>query len=102
MFDADSGTRVESVDLRTPDSTKLTPDLAAIAPEGNRIFLSLRGPVPLSGDPHASTGATPGLGIVQVTEGGQRGFTKAIRRISNIDAGGIERADAHGIRLRKK
>jgi hypothetical protein len=58
--------------------------------------------VPLSGDPHASTGSTPGLGVVQIVQGGVTGFVKAIAPISNVDAGGVERADAHGIALRRK
>jgi hypothetical protein len=100
VFDGASGAHEGTVDLATPLSAKLTPDLAAISPSGNRIFLSTRGPVPLSGDPHASTGATPGLAVVQVTGAGKTGSTKAIRRIFNVDSGGIERADAHAIRIR--
>jgi hypothetical protein len=30
------------------------------------------------------------------------GFVKAIAPISNVDAGGVERADAHGIALRRR
>jgi hypothetical protein len=100
VFQSKSGAHEGTVDLTTPDSAKLTPDLAAISPSGNRIFLSLRGPTPLSGDPHSSTGTTPGLAVVQVTGGGKKGFTKSIRRISNLDAAGVERADAHAIRIR--
>jgi hypothetical protein len=102
VFDGATGTRVNTVDLLSSDSADPTPDLAVIAPSGNRIFVSLRGPVPLSGDPHASTGSTPGLGVVQVQQGGFTGFVKAIAPISNVDAGGVERADAHGIALRRK
>lgn len=101
VFHSETGERQATIDLSTPLSPKLTPDLAAISPSGNRIFLSLRGPTPLSGDPHASTGSTPGLAVVQVTRGGKSGFTKSIRRITNIDAAGVERADAHGIRVRQ-
>ena len=97
-----SGARVNTVDLLSNDSADPTPDLAVIAPSGNRIFVSLRGPVPLSGDPHASTGSTPGLAVVQVQQNGLTGFVKAIAPISNVDAGGVERADAHGIALRQK
>jgi hypothetical protein len=58
--------------------------------------------MPLSGDPHAATGTTPGLGVVQVRHDGWTGFVKAIAPISNVDLGGVERADAHGIALRRK
>ncbi|WP_392436132.1 hypothetical protein ACF3DV_15345 [Chlorogloeopsis fritschii PCC 9212] len=56
----------------------------------------------MSGDPHVSTGSTPGLGIVQVTEGGKSGMVRRIVPISNIDSNNVERADAHGIRVRMK
>jgi hypothetical protein len=100
VFDTESGERVSTVPLVSKHSADPTPDLAVLSPNGSRIFVSLRGPVPLSGDPHASTGATPGLGVVQVTAGGRNGFMKAIAPISSVDAAGVERADAHGIALR--
>lgn len=100
VFDAASGERVNTVALASTHSSDPTPDLAVVSPDGSRIFASARGPVPLSGDPHASTGSTPGLAIIQVTGGGSGGFVKAIARISNVDAAGVERADAHGIALR--
>jgi hypothetical protein len=102
VFDGRSGAHVNTVDLVSRDSDDPTPDLAVIAPSGNRIFVSLRGPLPLSGDPHAATGITPGLAVVQVEQGGLTGFVKAIAPISNVDAGAVERADAHGIALRQK
>jgi hypothetical protein len=102
VFDGNDGARVNTVDLVSNDSADPTPDLAVIAPSGNRIFVSLRGPMPLSGDPHVATGTTPGLGVVQVRHGGWTGFVKAIAPISNVDVDGVERADAHGIALRRK
>jgi hypothetical protein len=100
VFDAITGKRVNTVRLVSRFSADPTPDLGVVSPDGSRIFVSLRGPVPLSGDPHASTGTTPGLGIIQVHADGRRGEMKAIVRISNIE-GGVERADAHGIGLRE-
>jgi hypothetical protein len=102
VFEAESGSWINTVALPSDDSADPTPDLAAISPAGNRIFVSLRGPNPLSGDPHASTGSTPGLGVLQVEQGGRHGRVKAIARITNPDAEGVERADAHGIALRRK
>jgi hypothetical protein len=46
--------------------------------------------------------STPGPGAVQIVQGGVTGFVKAIAPISNVDSGGMERADAHGIALRRK
>ena len=66
------------------------------------MFATLRGSLPLSGDPHASTGSTPGVGVIRVQQGGRSGELQAIARISNVDAGGIDRADPHGLRIREK
>jgi hypothetical protein len=102
VFEGENGSHVNTIELAGPGAEDPTPDLADISPSGNRIFVSLRGPNPLSGDPHASTGSSPGLGVIQVTKGGKSGFLKEIVRISNMDAGGVERADGHGVRVRLK
>jgi hypothetical protein len=78
------------------------PDLMDASPDGDRVFVSLRGKLPLSGDPHASTGSTPGLGVMKVRRGGRSGYLEAIVPISNVDSGGIDRADPHALRVRLK
>ena len=100
VFWAPTGHHLVTVDLKSPFSADPTPDLADVSPDGRLLFLALRGPVPLSGDPHASTGSTPGLAIVRLEHGGLLGSVAGIARISNIGADGVERADAHGIRVR--
>jgi hypothetical protein len=77
-----------------------TPDILAVAPPGNHVFMSLRGPNPLTADPHVSTGATPGVGVMRVEAGGRRGHFEVVARVSNVDAGGVERADVHAIAVR--
>ena len=64
--------------------------------------MSLRGPNPLTADPHVSTGSTPGVGVIKVLQGGRSGFFEAVARASNIDAAGIERADVHALSIRLK
>jgi hypothetical protein len=93
---------VNEISLVGTLSSDPSPDLIALAPAGNRMFATLRGSLPLSGDPHASTGNTPGLGVIRIQQGGRSGDLQAIARISNIDAGGIDRADPHGLRIREK
>ena len=100
VFDGATGSHVRTVSLLGGPSSDPTPDLADFFPAGNRIFVSLRGPNPLSGDPHVSTGSTPGIGVVQVQQGGASGLLKAVVPISNVDPAGIDRADPHGIRVR--
>jgi hypothetical protein len=102
VFDTASDTHAGTFALAHACCHHPTPDLADISPSGNRVFVSLRGPNPLSGSPHAATGSTPGLGVIQVTQGGSRGVLKSVVPISNIDTEGVERADAHGIRVRLK
>lgn len=101
VFHSESGFRVWTVNLVSPFSSDPTPDLFAASPDRKYFFMSTRGPNPLSGDPHSSTGTDPGLMIVRLTFGGLSGEVKGLVRISNIDAGGIQRADAHGIRVRR-
>jgi hypothetical protein len=79
-----------------------SPDLLVLSPKGDRMYSGLRGRLPLSGDPHASTGSTPGLGVIHVLDGGRSGELRAIARIANVDAGGVDRADPHGIALRQR
>jgi len=76
------------------------PDLSDTSPSGNLVFVALRGPTPLSGDPHNARGATPGLGVIQVAEDGRGGELKGIVRFTNVGDDGVERADPHGLRVR--
>jgi hypothetical protein len=99
-YDALSHDLLDEIELSATQT--ITPDLLDTNPVGNRVFASLRGPVPLSGDPHVSVGDVPGMAIFSVTANGASGKLQAIIPISNVDAGGVERADAHGIQVRRK
>ncbi|MGQ0647835.1 MAG: hypothetical protein ACT4P7_09705 [Gemmatimonadaceae bacterium] len=96
-----AGTRVNTVSLSGSLSDDPAPDLVDIAPSSNRLFVALRGPTPLSGDPHIATGKTPGLGIIDLSDGGRAGELKAIVRVTNVDDSGVERADTHAVRVRR-
>lgn len=102
VFDSVSGERVNTVDLVSPFSADPTVDLIGESPDRKFFFGSLRGPTPLSGDPHSSTGSTPGLLVMKLKSGGRDMDVRGLVPISNMDASGIERADAHGIRVRVK
>jgi DNA-binding beta-propeller fold protein YncE len=82
-------------------SSDPTPDLLVLSPNGTHMFMSMRGPNPLSGDPHVSTGANPGVGVLRITEGGRNGVFEFIAPMSNKDAG-VERADAHALWMRAR
>ncbi|MGH8204448.1 MAG: YncE family protein, partial [Steroidobacteraceae bacterium] len=47
-----------SIALNGPLTGNAAPDLSDIAPTGDLVFVALRGPTPLSGDPHNARGAT--------------------------------------------
>lgn len=79
------------------------PDLMDIAPAGNRVYVTFRGPNPLTGNVPSvgnAVGNTPGLGILRVEAGGRTGALHAIIPISHI-IDGVERADPHGIAVRR-
>jgi len=78
-----------------------TPDLLVTSPNGSHVFMSLRGPTPLTADPHVSTGSTPGVGVVKVLRDGRDGFFEAVAAISNRDMNGVERADVHAMTIRR-
>ncbi|KAG7373873.1 hypothetical protein IV203_012968 [Nitzschia inconspicua] len=84
------------------------PDLFETTPDGKYLMIAFRGPVPVS-VAHAGQGSCPGVGIVQLTEGGKSGKLLDILRSTNtVDTssvsalpGGVvyagkERSDVHG------
>ena len=89
-----------TIPLEGAVSADPTPDLVAVSPNGSHAFLSLRGPVPLTADPHVSTGSTPGVGVLKILEGGRDAVFEAVAPVSNIDGSGVERADVHAMTVR--
>jgi hypothetical protein len=100
VIDTWTDSLASEIPLVGPLSTDPSPDLMDASPRGDRVFVSLRGSIPLSGDPHASTGNTPGLCVIKVSKSGRTGRIESIERISNIGADGVERADPHALRVR--
>jgi DNA-binding beta-propeller fold protein YncE len=92
---------VNEIPLVGPLSADPAPDLMDASPRGDKVYVSFRGAIPLSGDPHASTGDSPGLCVIKVSKSGRSGRIESITRISNIGADGIERADPHALRVRE-
>lgn len=100
VFESVTGDHLGTVQLAGETSADPAPDLSDLSPDGNRLFVALRGTHPLSGDPHATTGSTPGLGIVRLTDGGRGGTLATVVRIANVDAAGVDRADPHAVAVR--
>jgi hypothetical protein len=101
IYEAATGHYVETENLVSRFSADPTVDLAGEAPDGKYIYLSMRGPNPLSGDPHASTGSTPGLLVVEILPDRPHLAIRGAAYIDNTDAGGVQRADGHGVRVRQ-
>jgi DNA-binding beta-propeller fold protein YncE len=102
VIDTQTDEVVNEIQLAGAVSDDPTPDLLATSPNGSHVFMSLRGPNPLTADPHVSTGSTPGVGVVKVTEGGQGGSFEAVAPATNVDTAGVERADVHALTIRLK
>jgi hypothetical protein len=102
VVDTETDEIVNRIDLSGAVSLDPTPDLLFPSPQGTRIYVSLRGPNPLSADPHVSTGSTPGVGVIKVREGGRDGSFFGRAPVSNVDASGVERADVHALAVRRK
>jgi DNA-binding beta-propeller fold protein YncE len=100
VVDTESDEVVNTISLEGEVSNDPTPDLVMASPNGSHAYLSLRGPAPLTADPHVSTGSTPGVGVLKVTESGRNAVFEAVARASNVDAGGVERADVHAMTVR--
>jgi hypothetical protein len=100
IIDVRSGRWVNTVQLAGAMSADPAPDLAANSPDGDRLFVSLRGSVPLSGDPHNATGTTPGLGVIHVSRSGKSGRLAAIVPLVNPWQQPKQSPDPHGLRVR--
>ncbi len=72
------------------------PDLMDAAPDGHYVFVTLRGPSPLTGnhrDVDNAVGSTPGVGVITVESDGKAGTLIGIAPING---------DPHGIQVRKR
>lgn len=56
--------------------------------------------IELSGDPHNATGSTPGLGIIEVNQGGRGARLAAVVPRTNPLQQPNQAPDAHGLRVR--
>ncbi|TVP49923.1 MAG: hypothetical protein EA350_01215 [Gemmatimonadales bacterium] len=101
IFEAATGDHVNTVALNGAHTDNAAPDLVDVSPGGNFLYVALRGPTPLTGDPHNATGSTPGLGIIRLTPDGSDGALVGIVRITN-EREGVEFADPHALRVRRK
>jgi hypothetical protein len=103
IIDTLSNLSVGSVDLVTSTNNDPAPDLMDVAPDGQYVFVGLRGPTPLTGNDknvNNAKGTIPGVGVIHVDGGGKVGHYKGQASITNMKDG-KETADTHGIAVRK-
>ena len=89
------------------------PDLLEATPDGKYLVVALRGPIPVSVT-HAAQGSCPGVGIIELVNGGASGRLVGVLRTTNtvddtpVSAPGghaytgTEHSDVHGAAVRKK
>lgn len=103
IIDTLSNLSVNSIDVTTETNRDPAPDLMDVAPDGQYVFVGLRGPAPLTGNDknvNNAKGTIPGVGVIHVDGGGKVGHYKGQATISNMKDG-KETADTHGIAVRK-
>jgi hypothetical protein len=78
------------------------PDLASLSPHGDLVYVALRGPYPLTIS-HAALGTCPGLGVVQLENGGKSGKLVHVLPTANLNAAGNKDiSDPHAAIVRIK
>lgn len=103
IIDTLSNLSVGSIDLVTSANADPAPDLMDAAPDDQHVFVSLRGPNPLTGndkDAHNAQGTVPGVGVIHAEAGGRIGHYKGQASVTNLKDG-KETADPHGIAVRR-
>lgn len=103
IIDTLTNLSVNSVDLITDANKDPAPDLMDVSPDGQYVFVGLRGPTPLTGNDknvNNAKGTIPGVGVIHVDASGKVGHYKGQAAITNIKDG-KETADTHGIAVRK-
>jgi hypothetical protein len=102
IIDTLSNLSVGSVDLATDANKDPAPDLMDVSPDGQYVFVGLRGPAPLTGNDKTvnnAKGTIPGVGVIHVDADGKVGHYKGQAAITNMKDG-KETADTHGIAIR--
>jgi DNA-binding beta-propeller fold protein YncE len=75
------------------------PDILDVSPDGRFVYVTQRGPNPLSGDPHVSRGDAPGVLVLDATSGA---LVTRIDLPEVLDAEGRLLNDVHGIGVRPR
>jgi YVTN family beta-propeller protein len=107
IVDTKSETVLKTIAVSLSDQPELdaAPDIADIAPNGNMAFINFRGPKPLTANNEEinnAVGSSPGVGVFRIDAGGASGELACIAPIRAKTVEGVEQADPHGLKVRKK
>ncbi len=96
ILDPETDEKIGEIDAYGPEtsedsSERDSPDIMWASPDGEYIFVTLRGPNPQSGDPHAATGINPGFAVFDI---------ESRERVETIIPSGDDDSDFHGIGVR--
>ena len=96
ILDPDTDEQIAEIDAYGPETSedsdeRDSPDIMWASPDGEYLFVTLRGPSPQSGDPHAATGVNPGFAVWDI---------EARERVDTIIPSGDDDSDFHGIGVR--
>ena len=96
VIDPDTDEVIDEIDAFGPDTAPApdgdAPDIMWASPDGEYVFVTLRGPEPLSGDPHAATGENPGFSVLDAE-------TKEIVEVIQPDGDNAD-SDFHAVGVR--
>jgi DNA-binding beta-propeller fold protein YncE len=73
------------------------PDILDFSPDGALVYVTQRGPTPLSGDPHVATGSQPGVAVIDAET---LEVVEVLRPAEVTDEDGDVVNDVHGIGVR--
>jgi hypothetical protein len=114
VIDTRINEEVNTFSLANDDFPNPTLDVIDFSLTGNHMYVALRGFCPLTAIPEfvdetsqtcpfggtkiASPGRTPGVGVINVQQGGLSGTLKSVQPITNVDGSGFDSADPHGLK----
>ena len=97
ILDPETDEQIGEIDAYGPETSedsddRDSPDIMWASPDGEYMFVTLRGPNPQSGDPHAATGVNPGFAVFDI---------ESRERVDTIiPSGDDDESDFHGIGVR--